>query len=95
VTQCPYCLEIDSHAVNCWAPHGGPERYAFRLRKFMEEHKDLAWDAMVRLILQVAADEREECAKLAENGHLNAKSIAAAIRARSCEEPASPDYDTP
>jgi hypothetical protein len=24
VTQCPYCLEIDSHAVNCWAPHGGP-----------------------------------------------------------------------
>jgi hypothetical protein len=22
--QCPYCLEVGSHAVNCWAPHGGP-----------------------------------------------------------------------
>jgi hypothetical protein len=63
-----------------------PERYAFRLRKFMEANKDLAWDAMVKLVLDVAADEREECAKLAENGHLNAKSIAAAIRARSDPE---------
>jgi hypothetical protein len=63
-----------------------PERYAFRLRKFIEGHKDLAWDAMVKLILEVAADEREACAKLAENGHLNAKSIAAAIRARSNPE---------
>jgi hypothetical protein len=59
-----------------------PERYAFRVRKFIEANKHLAWDALVKLIVDVAADEREECAKVAESGLLNAESIAAAIRAR-------------